>query len=113
MDFGPFLRELRKGRRMTQQQVADAAGIDFTYLSKIENCRVDPPSKDTIRKLAQVLEVDPDELVLRAGKVDPALKQAAAAQPQLALLLRTVSRKRLTPDQYRQMQQIAEAGEDI
>jgi transcriptional regulator with XRE-family HTH domain len=112
MNFGSHLRDLRKERRMTQQQLGDAVGIDFTYLSKVENGRVDPPSEDTIRKIARVLKVDADDLVLRAGKVDPALKEAAAAEPQLALLLRTVSRKRPTPEQYRRMQKIAEAGED-
>jgi HTH-type transcriptional regulator, competence development regulator len=112
MNFGSHLRDLRKRCRMTQQQLADAVGIDFTYLSKIENDRVDPPSQETIRKLASALEVNADDLILRAGKVDPALKVAAAAEPQLALLLRTVSRKRLTPDQYRRMQEIAEDGED-
>lgn len=110
--FGSHLKTLRKERRMTQQQLADAVGIDFTYLSKVENSRVDPPSEETIRKLAKALQVDADDLILRSGKVDPNLKEAAAAEPQLALLLRTMSRKRPTSEQYQQMQKIAEAGED-
>lgn len=112
MDFGSYLRDLRRSRRLTQQQLADAVGVDFTYVSKVENGRVDPPSEGTIRKIAEVLEADPEDLVIRAGKVDPALKEAAAAEPQLALLLRTMSRKRPSPDQYRAMLRIAEDGED-
>ena len=84
IDFGSHLRNLRKERRMTQQQLADAVGIDFTYLSKVENGRVAPPSEDTIREIARELQIDSEDLVLCAGKVDPALKEVAASEPHLA-----------------------------
>ncbi len=71
MDFGPYLRGLRRAQRLTQQQLADAIGVDFTYLSKIENGRVDPPSEAAIRHLAAVLEADPEEMLARAAKVSP------------------------------------------
>jgi transcriptional regulator with XRE-family HTH domain len=108
MDFGSHLRELRKARRLTQQQLAEAVGVDFTYISKLENDRVDPPSEATIRRLAEVLEADPDPLLDRAGKPVPDLKAAVAQDPQLALLLRTISGRRLRPDQYRRILAIAE-----
>lgn len=107
MAFGPLLRDLRKQRRLTQQQLADAVGVDYTYISKVENSRVDPPSEVTIRKIATVLDADPEDLLARAGKLVPELKDAAAAEPQLALLLRTIGRKPLTPQQYRRMLDIA------
>lgn len=107
MEFGSLLRDHRKRRRLTQQQLADAVGVDFTYISKVENGRVDPPSEATLQKIASVLEIDPEELLAHAGKVGPEIKTAAAAQPQLALLLRTIGRKQLTPEQYRRMLDIA------
>lgn len=107
MTFGTLLRDLRKQHRLTQQQLADAVGVDFTYISKVENSRVDPPSETTIQKLAQVLDADPEMLLAQAGKLVPELKDAAAAEPQLALLLRTIGRKPLTPEQYRRMLDIA------
>ncbi len=113
MDFGPFLRELRKGRRFTQQQLADAIGVDITYISKVENARVDPPSEATIRKLAEVLEADPDLLLDRAGKAIPDFKDAVAAEPQLALLLRTIGSRSLRPDQYQRMVAIAQEDADV
>lgn len=112
MAFGSHLRDLRKARRLTQQQLADAVGIDFTYISKVENGRVDPPSEATIRKIADVLGADAEALLAQAGKVGPELKDAAASEPQLALLLRTIGRKPLTPDQYRRMREIAEEPTD-
>src|SRR4030095_9726119 len=58
-DFGCRLRELRQARGMTLRALAEAAGVDFTYLSKIENGRAGYlPGAETIRDLAQALEVD-------------------------------------------------------
>ena len=108
MDFGSYLRQLRKGRRLTQGQLAAAVGIDYTYVSKVENGRVDPPSEVTIRRIAAVLAVDAEELLANAGKVSAELKDAAASEPQLALLLRTIGKKPLTADQYRRMREIVE-----
>ncbi len=110
MEFGPYLRDLRKSRRLTQQQLADAVGVDFTYISKVENGRVDPPSEATIRKIAEVLEFDPDPLLDQAGKVATDLKSIVASEPQLALLLRSIGDRRLSSDQYQRM--IAIARED-
>lgn len=58
MTFGKRLRELRKGRNLSQKQLAELVEINFTYLSKIENERLDFaqfPSEDLIRRLAKAL----------------------------------------------------------
>ncbi len=44
-------------------------GIGFTYLSKIENGRMDPPSEEVLRRMSVALGLDEWELVLRAEKV--------------------------------------------
>ena len=69
--FGAFLRRLRKGRGRTQRDLAREVGVDYTYLSKLEN---DAPgfstvSERTLSKLADALDADPDEVITRAGKV--------------------------------------------
>ena len=79
--FGKKLRELRKGKNLTQRDLAeevairlraeDRRGFDFTYLSKIENGKTPPPSVAAIRQIAQVLDTDVNELVALAGKVPP------------------------------------------
>src|SRR5207245_8054521 len=76
--FGSKLRELRQEKGMTLRTLAEAAGVDFTYLSKIENDRVEHlPSVDTIRDLAQALEVDAMSLLQLANKVPPELAKLA------------------------------------
>ena len=54
---------------MNQRDLAARVGIDFTYLSKIENERMSPPAADTIVKLARALQASSDELLLLAHKV--------------------------------------------
>src|SRR5262245_42334252 len=57
--FGQKLREIRQEKGMTLRTLAVAAGVDFTYLSKIENDKVGYlPGAETIRDLAQALGVD-------------------------------------------------------
>ena len=77
MTFGERLRELRKQSGLSQRDLAERVDIDFTYLSKIENQRVAPPSEAVIGKLAHELantlrlgETElADELILLAGKI--------------------------------------------
>jgi transcriptional regulator with XRE-family HTH domain len=77
--FGAKLRALRQERGMTLRALAEAAGVDFTYLSKIENERVEHlPSVETIRDLAQALEVDAMELLQLANKLPPELVKLAS-----------------------------------
>lgn len=86
--FGQRLRQLRKDRKLTQQALADLVGIDVTYLSKLENDKDSPPGDDTIRRIAANLHSDSEELLALAGKIPPAIKLLAAADPQFAQLLR-------------------------
>ncbi|HZR84207.1 MAG TPA: helix-turn-helix transcriptional regulator [Candidatus Binatia bacterium] len=79
--FGAVIRERRKELHLTQRDVADRVaarlkdeerrGFDFSYLSKIENDRLPPPSTPAIVALAAVLELSADELLALAGKTPP------------------------------------------
>ena len=92
--FGSRIQDLRKQKKLTQRQLAervaarlkekDRRGFDFTYLSKIENDRMRPPSVPAILELAVQLDADSDALLALAGKAPPdlgeKLKQSAAAR---------------------------------
>jgi len=79
-DLGSRLRELRQERGQTLRALAEAAGVDFTYLSKIENGRAGYiPGADTIRDLAQALGVDALELLQLANKLPPELGTMAGS----------------------------------
>ena len=68
-EFGKRLRELRKQAGMTQRGLADEVGVDFSYLSKIENGVLPPPSEKVISKLAETLNASRDELLSLAGRI--------------------------------------------
>lgn len=69
--FGRFLRRRRRQKGLSQRALAGQVGVDFSYLSKLEN---EAPgfssvSEPTLQKLAEALDVDADEMITRAGKV--------------------------------------------
>lgn len=52
--------------------LGDIVGVTFTYISKIESEKLDfgdYPSEDLIRRLAEALDTDVDELFLLAKKI--------------------------------------------
>jgi len=73
--FGTKLKQLRKHAGVNQRALADYCGVDFTYISKIENNKMPAPSEETIIKMAEVLQVEPDYLILLAGKIPTTLKE--------------------------------------
>jgi transcriptional regulator with XRE-family HTH domain len=84
MTFGQRIRQLRKAKNFNQSELADKVGINFTYLSKIENDRLassEFPSEETIKKLAKALEADADELMLMARKVPDSIKRRVIERP--------------------------------
>lgn len=107
MEFGQRLRDLRKQKNLSQRDLAARVGIDFTYLSKIEGGRLDPPSEVIIQRLAQVLEANEDELINLAGKVPKDLKAVLEESPQAVELLRVLSERKLPEEAYRRMLDLA------
>jgi transcriptional regulator with XRE-family HTH domain len=63
--IGDRLRDLRKRALLTQKELADKSGVGVTTIIRIERNQVEPHGS-TIRKLAEALEVEAQELVRRA-----------------------------------------------
>ncbi len=60
--IGDRLRDLRKRALLTQEQLAERSGIAISTVIRIERNQVEPQGR-TIRKLAEALGVEPQELV--------------------------------------------------
>lgn len=45
-------KKIRVIHNVSQRELAKNVGVDFTYFSKIENGKLEPPAEDTIKKLA-------------------------------------------------------------
>jgi transcriptional regulator with XRE-family HTH domain len=62
--IGDRLRQLRKQSLMTQEELAERSDVAVSTIIRIERNQVEPHGS-TIRKLAEALEVEPQELVRR------------------------------------------------
>jgi len=60
--IGENLRRERIRALLTQQELAERAGVGYPTISRIENDHAEPHFR-TIRKLAKALGIDPAELV--------------------------------------------------
>jgi transcriptional regulator with XRE-family HTH domain len=56
------LRRLRHGRQLTQEELADRAGLSARYVGGIERAKVSA-SITVLGRLAQALDVEPCELI--------------------------------------------------
>lgn len=77
--FGDLVRTHRVARDLSQQQLADAAGMSEVWLRKIEKGSASP-SFETIEHLAKALHVQPAELFGGKPAVD---RRALSAFEQL------------------------------
>ena len=64
--IGDRLRNLRKRRLLTQEQLAERSGVGIATIVRVERNQVEPRGS-TIRKLAEALDVEPEELVKAEG----------------------------------------------
>ena len=65
--FAENLRRVRLARPLSQEALANEAGIDRTYVSSLER-GIYSPTLDMLEKLALVLGVEPVELVTPLGR---------------------------------------------
>lgn len=98
MTFGEKIRSLRRERKLSQRDLAERVGLNFTYLSKIENGKLDfagYPSEETILKLAEALGADQDELLLMAEKIPASIRRRVIECPDAFRVLAGLDNKAL------------------
>lgn len=93
--FGLILRELRIKAGLSLRELAEKVSIDFTYLSKIENGVLPPPSDHVIEHLAEALSVDKEELLALAGRVPPDIAEMLKSREALQYLRSEHTKKKL------------------
>jgi transcriptional regulator with XRE-family HTH domain len=93
--FGEYVRQLRRRKRLTLQDVSDSAGLSVAHLSRLENDN-GVPNAGTVVKLSNALEGDlefmldlckclPEEILdrlsRRATDAPTALRRSAGSRP--------------------------------
>jgi len=86
--FGQLIRDARKDKGYSQRELAKLIGLDFTYLSKLENDRADyPPKESAIRSLAEHLNLNAEELIFLAGRITARDEEFLKQNPKEMLVL--------------------------
>ncbi len=69
MDIGKKIQQIRKEKGMTQQQLADKAGIARSRIGQYESGARKEPKLDALTKIANALDVGLADLIPEAEKI--------------------------------------------
>jgi len=102
MAFGGVLKEFRESRRVSQSKLAQRAGFDHSYVSRLES-GARTPTRDAVDQLAQALElsgVQHDELLVSAGFLPREVSSLLAGEPEITEVLNLLQNADV-PEEYR------------
>lgn len=86
MKFGTILRDLRTRTGQGIKRLAPELGVNYTYLSKLENDEI-RPSEELVERIAAYFNYDKDRLLLSAGKVPGEILEILREHPEEAITL--------------------------
>ena len=108
-EFGRKIRQLREAKKRSDpnyslRKFAQAIGVSATFLSRMETGDFDPPAPERIKKMAELLDVNPDELLALADKTDPDLQKIIKVLPEaMADFLRTARDVKISETELRKI----------
>ena len=79
--FGAFVRREREARQIGLRKMAKLVGMSPAYLSMIERDEVPPPAEEKLRRIAEVIQFDPDRLLSLANRVSSEILEALKRHP--------------------------------
>jgi len=109
--LGERIRQLRETRRKTDsafsgRQFSILVGIHPTYLSKIEHGEMEA-STILLKKIAELLETNHDDLLALCGRIDPELEEIICKRPlEIPPILRAIGK--MNPDQLEKLKKYIE-----
>jgi transcriptional regulator with XRE-family HTH domain len=90
--FGAIVRREREHLEIGLREMAKMIGVSPTYLSQVERGNFPPPAEDKVRKIAKIIDHDPDELLALAGRVASDLNEIIRRHPrEMANFLRSAN----------------------
>ncbi len=79
--FGPSLREKRLAKGFSLRKFAKLVDVSPTYLSQVEQSNVLPPTADRVKRMAELLGENADELIALAGRTPEDLPKIIQSRP--------------------------------
>lgn len=101
--FGATLKRYREVSRVSQSKLAERAGFDHSYVSRLES-GARTPTRDAVQQLADALELErlqQDELLASAGFLPQEVSSLLSSEPEITDVLALLQNSSM-PDDYRQ-----------
>jgi len=105
--LGDTIREARIARKRSLRDLAKALEITPSYLSDIENDRR-IPSEDVLRNIADLLELEFDDLMALAGRFGEDAERYMRRHPTAGALFRRISDEKLSEEALQKLLRTAE-----
>jgi transcriptional regulator with XRE-family HTH domain len=102
MRFGVTLKQFREARCVSQSKLAERAGFDHSYVSRLES-GARTPTRDAVQQLSQALElerVQQDELLASAGFLPREISSLLSGEPEITEVLGLLQNNQV-PEAYR------------
>jgi transcriptional regulator with XRE-family HTH domain len=81
-NFGDLLRATRVAKGFTLRKFAAMADVSPTYLSQVEQCKIErPPTAERVRMMATLLGQNADEWIALAGRIPDDVSEIIRSQP--------------------------------
>jgi transcriptional regulator with XRE-family HTH domain len=71
MNIGDKIRSARLAKGMTQEELGELLGVQKSAVAKYENGRIVNIKRSTLKKISDVLEIRPSELIYDKIEKDP------------------------------------------
>lgn len=104
--FGSALRAARRAAGVTQRELAERAGLDFTYISKLENDRIPPPAADTVVLLCNILGAPADEFLALTRKLPSEVQHLLSSSPAAQEFLREAAERGLSDADWKRLSRL-------
>jgi transcriptional regulator with XRE-family HTH domain len=101
--FGRLLRDSRRNAGITQRELAERAGVDFSYVSKLENDRLPAPAADTVVRFCEIIGVPAERLLALSRKIPSDVQDSISSSAGAQEFLRTARELRLSDDEWRDL----------
>lgn len=101
--FGELLREKRRSAGLSQRQLADRAGVDFSYISKLENGRLPAAADETVIRICVILGCPAEEFFTAAKKLPSQLGESLVGEPAAIRFLQEASRLQLSQTEWERL----------
>ncbi|MCY3624989.1 MAG: helix-turn-helix domain-containing protein [Candidatus Dadabacteria bacterium] len=88
MNFGDYLKRIRKRRKITQENLARSLEVSSVYIHQLETGKVDAPSFDRCQQISSILGVKVEEIwsVSRTERLKRFIEKEAISEQELEVL---------------------------